>query len=531
MSETQDLEQTPSQTSAPEETEGPSKGLFHRLQHAAHRKFPRFISDPDYRHRLAVWRRRDDEENARSEPPTDELVDLCCIWAVEFYTPVHIDKLLAGFTSLGWDQKDDSIPGGNPAAWVQRFREGPYGGGWFNLGLIDRPGRNRFFRDHRTASLPKDAEFALGALFAVTSSITCIVMGFVLKEEAARRFDEALRRTYETHMEPRKRGYSIIRPPQQKEAAIRTIRGEMRTSAADWFRTYLPGLFSSGILGDEFPTCELVTLRKARPFPKREEGAARPGEYLGLLDIDLDMDAWEAVDMPGLKFTWPLFRNQDTKFHAILAANENDFDQEKLRGYGGADRSSYAIYLDEHIRGLLSRWALLPVLSGFERHLNAIRDSTTFRPHRREKPLRVLETLGKLVSQSVDIAAVSSELRRFTNEPHSFAYEVETFKPSDPRFYRDENTTLAKILRKTVGERAEWLGNADHSIRDLMIQYGTAIGARENIRIQQNVRRLTWTMVALTILIAMLTATMVYEALREYESWSEVIDGLRRLLE
>lgn len=530
MSETQDAEQTPSQTSAPEETEGQSKGLFHRLYRAAHRKFPRFISDPDYQRRLAVYRSRDDEKNARSEPPPDELVDLRCIWAVEFYTPAHIDKLLAGFISLGWDQEDDSLLGGNPAAWVQQIRESAHSGGWFNLGLIHRPGRDRSFGDHRTAPLPDDAEFALGALFAVTSSITCIVMGFVLKEETAHRLDQALRRTYETYTEPRKRGYGIINPLQQKEAAIRTIRDEVRTVASVWFRTYLPGLFSSAILGDDFPTCEFVTLRKARPFPKREKGAPQPGEYLRLLDMDRDIDVWEAADMPGLKLTWPLFRDRRPRFHAILAANESDFDQERFRGYGGSDRSSYAIYIDEYIRGFLSRWALQSVLSGFERHLNAIRDSTTFRPHRGEKPLRVMETLGKLISQSVDIAAVSWELGRFTDEPRSFDYEVETFRPCHPEYYRDKNTTLTNILRETIGERAAWLGNADRSVRDLIVQYGTAVGTRESIRVQHSVRRLTWIIIALTILIAILTATMAYGALLDSESWPEVIDELRSFL-
>ena len=125
----------------------------------------------------------------------------------------------------------------------------------------------------------------------------------------------------------------------------------------------------------------------------------------------------------------------------------------------------------------------------------------------------MLETLGKLISQSVDIAAVSSELGRFTNESHSFDYRVETFKPCHPRFYGNKNTALTKILRETIGERAAWLGNTDRSVRDLIVQYGTAVGARESIRVQNSVRWLTWINIALALLIAILTATMAYRAL------------------
>ncbi|MHA1565013.1 MAG: hypothetical protein ACTSX7_06850 [Alphaproteobacteria bacterium] len=236
------------------------KDLLHRLQSAAHRKFPNCVPDPDRQERLAAYRRGDLEKNASSEPPADELVDLCCIWAVEFYTPAHIDGLLAGFASLGWDRDEESsLTGHNPAEWVRWHRQSSQGGGEFNLGKIRPPGQiSQSTVDRRAAPLPECAEFALGSLFAVTSSITCIVLGFALTKEAGRRFDKALRRTHETYMEPQKRGHEIVGPARQKERAISLIRGELRDAASDWFREYLPGLFSSGETGDDFPTCELT---------------------------------------------------------------------------------------------------------------------------------------------------------------------------------------------------------------------------------------------------------------------------------
>jgi len=96
----------------------------------------------------------------------------------------------------------------------------------------------------------------------------------------------------------------------------------------------------------------------------------------------------------------------------------------------------------------------------------------------------VLEAFGSHVAQSVDISAASAELRHFAKHESSFEHEIESFKPCDPRIYRDPAITLGKALREQVGERAEWLYNIDRSVRDLLTQFGTILGTRENIKLQ-----------------------------------------------
>lgn len=108
----------PSEEGAQQDTPQP-KSFFRRIWHYAYRKFPSVVPDPKYREMLAVYRRRDAEKNIQTEPPDDEAIDLRCVWAVEFYTPSHIEKLLSGFTALGWDEDHDSVRGENPALWVK----------------------------------------------------------------------------------------------------------------------------------------------------------------------------------------------------------------------------------------------------------------------------------------------------------------------------------------------------------------------------------------------------------------------------
>jgi hypothetical protein len=481
------------------------ESLVARVRRAAYRKFPLYFSDPDYQRNLTGWRKRDAKKNAETQPPEDECVDVRCMWTDEFYTPSHIDGLLSGFSALEWDKDDDGALSGNPAVWVRHLREQPRGGGWFNLGQINRPGKKRFFEMARTAPLPPSAEYALGKIYSLTSSITCVVIGFVLTDEASRRYDRALRQTYETYLEPHGRGHSIHDPSSQKQKAIEAARARLRAETADWFRKYLPGLFASGHLNDTFPTCEFLTLRRAEPFPHRGEGHPRPAEFLHLLDLYFDMDAWKSDDIAGLRFSMSSPRDRADRFHAVAAIAEGDLSEDKLRVYGGLNRPSVAYYFNEQIQALLSRWALLAMLSGYERHLNAVRDSATLRSGGRLAPLGLLQTLRTLILQSVDISAVATELKDFARQRGFFAHEVSAFKPCDARYYENKDVTLGEVLRAHIEGRVGWLERADRSVRDLLSQYGNILGAQENIRVQQQIGRLT-------IFIAVLTVAAVWLA-------------------
>ena len=162
--------------------------------------------------------------------------------------PSQVSQLLHGFEKLGWNTDDIAISQRSPTQWIQSFRKTAYGGGWFNLGPIYRPGDNRFFRIGRTAPLPPETEYALATMYSLTSSITCIVMGFILDNQYSVRLNESLKRKRQTFLDPLAGGgYRILDPASQKTADIRAIRTEVRESATNWFRKHLPGVFASGL--------------------------------------------------------------------------------------------------------------------------------------------------------------------------------------------------------------------------------------------------------------------------------------------
>ena len=128
------------------------------------------------------YRKNDPTRNAETTPPEDEHVDLPCMWAVEFYTPSHVDKLVDNLKKLGWDQND--FPGReSPASWVRITRQHSEGGSWLDLGTIrsgddERPWPPR----NRTAPLPMYVRYAGGGIYSLTPSLTCIVIRFVFED-------------------------------------------------------------------------------------------------------------------------------------------------------------------------------------------------------------------------------------------------------------------------------------------------------------------------------------------------------------
>ena len=479
--------------------------LVQRLRRHAYRKFPAVFPDPDYQRHLAIWQRRDDEENKKSSPPDDELIQFHSLSVAEIYTPPHVEMLLSGLKLLGWHQDESLGNGGDPVVWIQRNREASLSGGWLNLGAIQRPGLKRFIGPSRVAQLPEHVQYALGQVYGLTSSITCIVMTFVYEDDYALRFDAALRTERRTYTEPRRRGYQIVEPFFQKANEVRAIRREAGNDASEWFRGNLPGLFASGILDGQFPSCEFITLDKAEPFATKRE------EYLRALNVENDIGVWNSDDLPGLRFAQPAF-DEEERFHAILAIRKEQLEAKDLKMWGGLNRGAYVGYLEEHLRGLLSRWALLAVIAGFEKTLNVVRDSALFSVRRNRNALKAMSKMSGLISAGIDIATIAADLRQFTAQKAWFEGELPKFSPSTPKYYAPE-MTLARALREEIEKRAGKLQETDRSIRDLVIQHGTMLSATESINLQNRVAILTWVLVFLTVVITVLTAVAAYEPL------------------
>ena len=471
------------------------------------------VTDDDLASMQDHYRENDPTRNAETTPPEDEHVDLHCMWAVEFYTPSYVDKLVDNLKKLGWDR--DEFPGReSPASWVRITRQHSEGGSWLSLGTIRSGDDKRPWppRD-RTAPLPMYVRHARGGVYSLTPSLTCIVMCFIFEDNFRCRIDEALRRSRQTFTRPVLRGHEVLDPERQKTEEVRLLRQECANLSMKWFRENLPGVFSSGLLGDQLPICELVTLHKAEPFPDREREDYTPSGYLRVLDLEFSPSVWKSVDLPSLKFSLEL-SGQNPEYHSIFVVRDAEIEGTKLlEAYGGLP--GLATYVDVTYREMIGKVALRPLLDGYSRRLNELRDAVTARIRRpsRRRPSRTLQVLVDNVAYDVDIAAVTTDLIASTEEPPWFFRDLSRFE----RYYEwMSRNSLAEVFRPTVNRHAKRLKQTAQSLRDHLTQFGSLIAATEDVRTQN---RILW----LTVFVAVLAAVTFLSS----DAGSALVDWLQ----
>ena len=419
-----------------------------------------------------------------------------CMWTVEYYTPSHVDNLVKGLQKLKSD--DDDLPGRvSSASWVRNTRQFSSGGSSFNLGTIrsiddDRP----WPIPHRTAPLPKYVDQARGHIYSLTPSLTCIVVCFVFEENARSRLDEALRKHRQTFIRTLSSGYQAVDPYWQKTEEVQQIRQEYKNLVTKWFQDNLPGVFSSGLLGGRLPTCELVTLREAEPFPDPQaEGVSRP-EYLRILDLMISTSVWRSTKTPGLKFSFG-YSGHRPESELTFAVRETDVGSaELLDPYGGLP--GLVTYVDGNYQEMIAKLAVEPLLDGYSKGLNELRDSVTtgIRQRSRRRPFLTLQSLVDNIAYDVDIAAVTTDLMVYTETPYKFWRELTNVEPGYDWGNKD---SLAERFGFAVNNHAKRLKQTDLSLRDHLTQYGSLIAAIENIKTQKQIIYLTFFVAAVAV--------------------------------
>ena len=470
-------------------------------------KLPSVFPDPDYKETLRSMTRRDGCSNKKTEPISTEAIDLRCVWAVEFYTPSHAEALKAALAKLGWDRdKPLREPDRNPKDWIAQQRLNTTRHGTYSLGTIIRESDKRRFHDARIAPLPDPVDYAFANIHGMTSSLTCILICFVLKDGRARSFDDALRKKRATYMQRHKSSYRIYDPHRQKSSDIHDIRIELSDMARCWFRDHIPGVFSSGLLDNFIPTCEFLTLRDAEPFPKRDRREQAPN-FLQPLGADFAFETWVHKNS-GLKFAWPIANESASNldFHAIVGARESDLESIRPSYIPRHSRSSDTSEVSNIVEGLIVCWSLVALISGFERQVNRLRDSDLLRQSSSYNYISRIRGLRSKLTQSVDISAVSEDLSVQIERDRLLSSYIEPFGPLETDIYSDKNTTFAKALAENLSDRIKRLGVAERAMRDALLQDSAISGVIENTIMQKKIKRMTWLVTLLTMLMAIITA-------------------------
>lgn len=458
---------------------------------------------------LALARERDQERNASTTPPPGECIDLHCIWAVEFYTPTHIDGLVKSLKNLGVGTETDRRLSRDPISWLRRQRSLHRSSGWFNLGFLKPVGSPLLLGvDPIVISLPDGVKYATWTLFSLSPSLTCIVVSFVFDEERATMLESVLRATYQTGLEPLVGGSTRIHHPDfQKRDRVDLVRKENSELCMKWFKGNIPGLFCSGLLEGQLPTCELIFLKEAEPFPLYQEGQGPPPLYLQHLGLDAHVETWESASINGLKFKPSDRRNRYTPHHSILAICEGSISNAQLNHYEPDEKHKVFNSLNMSFPNILNLWAINSMLEGYTRHLGRIRDSASFR-HR--NTIETLDTLSDSVSFSLDVSAVTADLISSAKSNFRLFEPIEKFTMSGPK--PGEPETLHQALFATISEEAKRLRKMDTSIRNHLTQFGSLLAAKENIQVQLSINNLTKIILAAAVAIPILTWLLSLDA-------------------
>ena len=293
----------------------------------------------------------------------------------------------------------------------------------------------------------------------------------------------------------------------QKEEEVRSIRQEYAAGALTWFRRNLPGIFSEGLLDNELPTCELVTLRKQEPFPKEDDEEPIP-EYLKILDLDVSTSTWTNPAKPQLKFALDLMR-LNSQHHSVFTLRVPDpSDHTVFHPYSSIDSFVDATY--QNTIGILATRTLV---EGYSKRLNRLRDKITEEISRtsHRKAQRTLQGILSDMAYDIDISAITAELMEHSRERSLLYRDIEPLKPSHS-WQGDE--TLAKDFLTWINDEASRLQHTDRALRDHLTQFGSLLGATENIRTQKSIFRLT--VVVGLIALATLAVSMFGSTLMEY---------------
>ena len=283
----------------------------------------------------------------------------------------------------------------------------------------------------------------------------------------------------------------------QKRDHIKQIRTEIAGLAATWFQDHLPGAFASGLLDGELPSCELTTLRNVEPLPSMEEQSKERLEYLSILGLDNDIFAWEKADAPGLKVVLDSHSSLTPSNYLLVAVKEgtplwkSDQDQ---------DKGSRIAYLDMTVPDLLVAFALHLLLEGFHQKIREVRQSTMPQADSKGVSVKELESLRRRLTYFADIHAVASELVLDSNRARPVTFPASNFKQCGLN-NTQENLSLDEVLQSALGESAIQLQGAVLSTGNQITQFGTLLGAAENIRVQNKISWLTILLVVLTIVI------------------------------
>ena len=486
----------------------PRQGVIRKLWWRAHWLLPNTLPGPYGDGDRAYREKRDSEANAASRVPAEEELRVPVIWGAELFGPAEAEALYASLTRLKWSSGGGWREDG-AADWIRHQRSYGAGGGWYNVDVVAREqDRQRWFMLHNFAQLPDDVDHLRARFFQITPSLTCALIGFVLKDEAARSYERELNRDRKSVRQRSGRGWSIstLDPSHRKRDSLEVARARLRAIAGSWFKDNLPGYFCGRSI-DRLPTAELITTKTHRLLSPDSEAAT--SVWFGwqrLIANASPFDVWTSEDCQGLQFSMSnRLRGDEEQFHMVVSLCAADVPAKSLEVYGGPEQMAYVSYSHEYLDGILSNYAALAFLKEASKDVRSSRSELTVNKLANRKCVRVLDQIQSFFDRSLGAPAVAVELR--SRSDHVGLYRHECSRVSAPAWSKEEEKRdIAKVLQEWTNWLSARVIAEEHSAREHFAQLASILSVRESVRAQQ---RMEWlTLAALAVATASLIAAL-----------------------
>lgn len=494
--------------------------LVRLLKWRAHWLLPNTVPPP-YGSKKADHEQRDRESNETSRVPEDEELRLRVVWGIELFGPAEVEGLYDQLCRLKWAAGFGRL-GGEAVDWIRHQRAYGGAGAWYNVGIVaDSGDRKPSFMVSNYAPLSQGVDYLHVQIYQLTPSLTCVLIGFVLKEDVERIYEAELNQDRNTIRERSESRWSIsiVDPRELKRRSLEKARCKARTIAYKWFAMNLPGFFCN-LPTERMPTAELVTMRNNHLFSGTNiQRMSAHRDWRSLLSNASGHDLWTSSDCAGLRFASNGTGWLEETSHLVVAMCTSEIPENTLERWGGHKRDAYVAYSHEQMSGILSNYAALQFLREVSKDLKISRTSLAIRSAGRRKAVRALEQIQAFFDRTLGIPAMVTELLDRSKNVHYYRHECEPFfapgwtKSDAPREF-------GIVLHEQTRFLAAEVISEERSIREHFEQLSTVLSVRESVRAQ---KRMEW----LTVVALIVAAASFFVALPPIKDWP---DGPKTLL-
>jgi len=463
--------------------------LIRKIQWRAHWLLPNIISavpgdDSTF------YKESDVKSNLESRVPDTEELRVQVIWGAEVYGPSETDSLCENLARLRWTAGSGSGKRGGAADWVRRQRS--YGeGGWYNVGTVASPSdRHKFILPTNELRLPEKVEYLIVQIFQLTPALTCVVIGFALKENLSIIYESELKKSRVGHFERfSKRSTLRLSPDQLKNRSIIKSREAVRSIAQTWFQSNLPGYFCSSDI-HRLPTAELITTATEPLLPGEKVRFNASEHWKSIIASSPPYDVWSSPDGTGVRFTSDRNGLKDEPLHLIVSLCKSDVSDDAIKYRGKRSNRVFISHSADLMAGIISNFASIGFLTETLKNLRLSRASLEIHKVNRGKGLHALEKIQAFFDRSLGTPAIAAELRSRSEHMLNFVHDCSIFTAPNWRA-GDSKRTIAEELCGHSNSLAKQVITEEHSLREHLEQLSSIISVRESIKAQRRMEVLT----------------------------------------